>query len=164
MHLKPLWLVGFFVGDGLRLKIIFKRIIVSEVLTTYLPTFLLILISISTTYFNEIYFEAILSVNLSVLFVMTTLFVSVMEKLPLTSYIRMVDIWLIYGQLVPFLQVALVSVREARNGALGENSSKNPKETTKIFIVSDLLIDYSSQDQTLCVMSGLGPRGLINII
>ena len=108
----------------------------SEVLTTYLPTFLLILISISTTYFNEIYFEAILSVNLSVLFVITTLFVSVMEKLPLTSYIRMVDIWLIYGQLVPFLQVALVSVREARNGASGEKTYKNPKKRTKIFIVS----------------------------
>ena len=30
---------------------------------------------------------------------------SVMEKLPATSYVRMVDIWLIFGQLIPFIQV-----------------------------------------------------------
>ena len=27
-----------------------------------------------------------------------------MEKLPSTSYVRMVDIWLIFGQLIPFIQ------------------------------------------------------------
>ena len=46
------------------------------------------------------------------MFVMTTLFVSVMEKLPRTSYIRMVDIWLIYGQLFPFIEVVLVTFKE----------------------------------------------------
>lgn len=30
-----------------------------------------------------------------------------MEKLPVTSYVRLVDIWLIFGQLVPFIQVTL---------------------------------------------------------
>ena len=28
-----------------------------------------------------------------------------MEKLPVTSYIRLVDIWLIFGQLIPFMEV-----------------------------------------------------------
>ena len=37
---------------------------------------------------------------------------SVMEKLPPTSYIRMIDIWLIVGQLLPFLEVALLTVKE----------------------------------------------------
>ena len=27
-----------------------------------------------------------------------------MEKLPATSYVRLVDIWLIFGQLYPFIQ------------------------------------------------------------
>ena len=31
-------------------------------------------------------------------------FLSVMEKLPATSYVRLVDIWLIFGQLYPFIQ------------------------------------------------------------
>ena len=36
-----------------------------------------------------------------------------MEKLPPTSYIRMVDIWLIVCQVLPFLQVAILTIREA---------------------------------------------------
>ena len=28
-----------------------------------------------------------------------------MEKLPVTSYVRLVDIWLIVGQLIPFIEV-----------------------------------------------------------
>ena len=32
---------------------------------------------------------------------------SVMEKLPATSYVRMVDIWLIFVQLMPFIEVLI---------------------------------------------------------
>ena len=37
-----------------------------------------------------------------------------MEKLPPTSYVRLVDIWLINGQLVPFLEVILLTVLELK--------------------------------------------------
>ena len=95
------------------MKVVFKRVIMNDVLTTYLPTILLIIIVYATTFFRAEFFEANLTVNLSVMFVMTTLFVSVMEKLPQTSYVRMVDIWLIYGQLLPFIQVVLVTYMES---------------------------------------------------
>ena len=42
-------------------------------------------------------------------------FKSVMEKLPPTSYVRMVDIWLICGQLIPFLEVILLTMLELYN-------------------------------------------------
>ena len=99
-------------SQGIQMKVLFKRVIMNEVLTTYLPTALLIIISYATTFFADSFFEANLTVNLSVMFVMTTLFVSVMEKLPQTSYIRMVDIWLIFGQLLPFVEVVLVTYVE----------------------------------------------------
>ena len=35
-----------------------------------------------------------------------------MGKLPATSYVRMVDIWLIFGQLYPFIQGQNVSTRK----------------------------------------------------
>ena len=35
-----------------------------------------------------------------------------MEKLPPTSYVRMVDVWLIFGQLIPFIEVALLTYME----------------------------------------------------
>ena len=40
------------------------------------------------------------------------MFASVMEKLPPTSYVRMVDVWLIFGQLIPFVEVSLLTIRE----------------------------------------------------
>ena len=105
------------------MRIVFKRVIMNEVLTTFLPTGLLIIISYSTTFFSKEYFEASLTVNLSVMFVMTTLFVSVMEKLPQTSYIRMVDVWLIYGQLFPFVQVVFITFTEYFRNENNWNSS-----------------------------------------
>ena len=47
----------------------------NEFLTTYLPTVLLILITYATTLFKQFYFEAALTVNLTVMLVMTTLFI-----------------------------------------------------------------------------------------
>ena len=38
-----------------------------------------------------------------------------MEKLPPTSYVRLVDIWLICGQLIPFIEVILITLRELYN-------------------------------------------------
>ena len=64
---------------------IFKRRLTNEVLTTYLPTILLLGITYCTTFFKAFYFEAALTVNLTVMLVMTTLFISVMGKLPSTS-------------------------------------------------------------------------------
>ena len=107
------------------MEIVFKRRLTNELLTTYLPSFFLLLMSYATTFFKPFYFEAAVTVNLSILLVTTTLFIrlvmnmipyggnvipddlcihSVMGKLPATSYVRLVDIWLIFGQLVPFLE------------------------------------------------------------
>ena len=44
--------------------------------------------------------------------VMTTIFISKMESLPPTSDIKMIDIWLILCQLVPFAQVVLLTAME----------------------------------------------------
>ena len=61
--------------NGLKMKIVFKRRLVNDLLTTYLPSFLLLLLSYATTFFKPIYFEAAVTVNLSILLVITTLFV-----------------------------------------------------------------------------------------
>ena len=118
-------------SNGLKMEIVFKRRLTNELLTTYLPSLLLLLMSYATTFFKPFYFEAAVTVNLSILLVTTTLFIrwkiiisckhidtfliiscccilgifiSVMGKRPATSYVRLVDIWLIFGQLVPFIE------------------------------------------------------------
>jgi len=97
------------------MEIVFKRRLTNELLTTYLPTFLLLGITYATTFFKPYFFEAALTVNLTAMLVITTLFISVMEKLPPTSYVRMVDIWLIFGQLIPFVEVSLLTIMELYN-------------------------------------------------
>ena len=67
---------------GLRLVIVMKRKIISEIMTTYLPSALLIAITFATTFFKPFFFEAALSVNLTTMLVMTTIFISKMEGLP----------------------------------------------------------------------------------
>ena len=77
--------------DGIQMTIVLKRKIMSEMMTTYFPSILLMLIPFATTFFKPFFFEAALSVNLTNMLVMTTIFISVMEKLPLTSYPKMID-------------------------------------------------------------------------
>ena len=90
---------------GVKMEVKLKRKIMSEMMTTYFPSLLLMLITFATTFFKPFFFEAALSVNLTTMLVMTTIFISVMEKLPLTSYPKMIDFWLIFCQLVPFAEV-----------------------------------------------------------
>ena len=94
-------------SNGINVKIIMKRIINNAILTIYLPTILILIIVYSTNFFKDFFFEAVVSVNLTSLLVLTTLFISVSQSLPPTSYVKMIDVWLIFAQLIPFLEVLL---------------------------------------------------------
>ena len=98
---------------GIWMRITLKRKIMSEMMTTYLPSILLMMITFATTFFKPVYFEAALTVNLTNMLVMTTIFISVMERLPTTSYLKMVDYWLIFCQLVPFTEVILLPLHDS---------------------------------------------------
>ena len=65
--------------------IVLRRKILSEMMGTYLPSILLMMITFATTFFKPFFFEAALTVNLTNMLVMTTIFISVMEKLDLLS-------------------------------------------------------------------------------
>ena len=108
--------------EGVMMEIKFKRKIMSEMMTTYLPSILLMMITFATTFFKPFFFEAALSVNLTTMLVMTTIFISKMEGLPPTSATKMIDYWLILCQLVPFAQVVLLTIKEnLREEEQGEN-------------------------------------------
>ena len=98
--------------EDVHMKVKLKRKPKSELLTTFLPTELLTMISFATSFFKPFFFEAALSVNLTTMLVMTTIFISKMEGLPPTSDSKMIDIWLIICQLVPFSEVVLLTAIE----------------------------------------------------
>ena len=109
----------------LRMTIVMKRKIMSEMMTTYFPSLLLMMITFATTFFKPFFFEAALSVNLTTMLVMTTIFISKMEGLPHTSDIKMIDIWLIFCQLVPFSEVVLLTAIEYLREDQMENGTNN---------------------------------------
>ncbi len=119
-YLGPIDLTQYFVEDytmaeitippgihAVKVELTFGRRILSTILTTYLPTFLICLVSFATNYFKGFFFEAIVTVNLTSLLVLTTLFISVSNSLPETSYIKMMDVWLLVCLSVPFSEVLL---------------------------------------------------------
>ena len=63
------------ISHGLKMEITFKRRLTNELLTTFLPSFLLLGITYATTFFKRLFFEAALVVNLTVMLVITTLFI-----------------------------------------------------------------------------------------
>ena len=64
-------------SEGINMVIILKRRIMNEIMTTYLPTILILIIVYITNFFKAFFFEAVVTVNLTALLVLTTLFISV---------------------------------------------------------------------------------------
>ena len=89
-----------------------KRKVVTELVTTYLPTILLLLITFTTIFFNKDLFGDAIAVNLTIMLGMTTIFTSKIEELPPTSDMKMIDIWLISCLVIPFLEVILRTIIE----------------------------------------------------
>ena len=92
---------------GIRVSITLGRRLLGVFLTVYFPTVLLNLIGHSTNYFKSFFFEAVVTVNLTCMLVLTTMFINVSNNLPKTSYIKMMDVWLIFNLLLPFMEVLL---------------------------------------------------------
>ena len=118
-------------GKGIRMTVTMKRKIMSEMMTTYFPSLLLMMITYATTFFKPFFFEAALSVNLTTMLVMTTIFISKMESLPPTSTTKMIDYWLILCQLVPFAQVVILTAIEFLREEEQEENSILEKEEVK---------------------------------
>ena len=58
---------------GVRVLVVFGRRLLSNILTVYVPTVLLNTMGHITVYFKPFFFEAIITVNLTVMLVLTTM-------------------------------------------------------------------------------------------
>ena len=131
-------------NSGIRMVIKMKREIMAEMMTTFFPSLLLMLITFATTFFKPFFFEAALSVNLTTMLVMTTIFISKMEGLPPTSDTKMIDYWLILCQLVPFAEVVLLTAMEYIREE--EEESTKPEDTKEIMSVISLEVDEGEEN------------------
>ena len=63
--------------------------------------------SFGTNYYGVDHFDAIVTVNLTGMLVMVTLYQTVNDNLPTTSSIKMIDIWMLFALAIPFMEVIL---------------------------------------------------------
>ena len=95
------------------MEIIFKRQLTNEAMMTFFPSMLFITISYTTSFFKlPNFFNTAITVNVTVMLTTTTLLISVVKKLAQTSYIKLIEWWLIFAMLVPFTQVILITGKE----------------------------------------------------
>ena len=89
-------------NNFLVVELSFQRMFLYHLVSTFLPTVSLLVVSLITMYIDESHFEATIMVSLTSMLVMYTLFQSHSDSLPQTAYIKMIDIWFLHGLVIPF--------------------------------------------------------------
>ena len=84
-------------------SIFLGRRLLSIILTVFVPTLILNIVGHSSNYFKEFFFEAVISVNVTAMLVLTTMFINVSNNLPKTAYIKMIDVWLLFNLVKPLI-------------------------------------------------------------
>ena len=126
--------------------VVMKRKIISEIMTTYFPSILLTAITFATTFFKPFFFEAALSVNLTTMLVMTTIFISKMESLSPTSDVKMLDFWLIFCQIIPFAEVVLLTAMEYQR----EDNNDVPVDPSRVNVLPISKDGIQTEAKTTC--------------
>ena len=144
-------------GNMVFMALNLKRKVTTELLTTYFPTILLLLITYTTVFFDKDLFGDVIAVNLTIMLVMTTIFTSKIEELPATSDTKMIDIWLIFCLIVPFLDVIL---RTAINSMMNCSCCVcKPQEKDSSKMVNSEQKEDSESDRT---SQEIPPREVVN--
>ena len=94
--------------QGLRLSVELDRNLGSIFLITYLPTILMNLINQAINYSDHTY-ELLITVNITCMMVLASVYISVSSSLPVTAEIKYVEIWLLFNLAYPVL-VILVNI------------------------------------------------------
>ena len=94
-------------GKRVSVSVIMQRQLLANIINVFIPTILMTLIGHCTNYFEKEHFDAVVTLNLTTMLVLTTMFVGVSNELPKTSYMKMVDYWLVFNLFIPFAEVLL---------------------------------------------------------
>ena len=87
----------------LHVDIKLKRIISYHLTNTYLPTITLLIITEITLQFDDSKTELAAGLSLTIMLVMYTMYQSISESLVKTAYLKMIDYWLLFCLLTPFV-------------------------------------------------------------
>ena len=112
--------------NGVKVSLTLGRRLLGVILTAYTPTVLLNVIGHAANYFKSFFFEAVVTVNLTCMLVLATMFISIAESLPKTAYLKMMDYWLVFNLLLPFVEVLLHTYMEKLTDEEDKTSTADP--------------------------------------
>ena len=130
-----------------------QRKLSGHIFNTYIPTLILVLIASFTLFIDYSHFEATIMVALTTMLVIYTLHQSISATLPATAYMKMIDVWLFGGLIVPFIIIGILILMDylvlrETNKVMGlqeeVENSWNPKYFIKTMrITLSLLIGFA---------------------
>ena len=85
--------------------------------------------------------------NLTSMLVLTTMFINVSNNLPKTSYMKMVDVWLLFNLLYPFIVVLIHTYMDT----LRNDDEREINHHGKTIQVNDVNKDKDESDSTIKV-------------
>ena len=139
-------------------QIYLGRRLLSILTTVYIPTIILNIIGHITNYFKPFYFESAIAVNITVMLVLVSMYIAVVASLPVTSYIKMIEIWLLFNLIIPFIDVCIccyvdyirTNLEEENNNASTSSVEDEKKKDDNNFTFEDLVHnDELIQDSAL---------------
>ena len=89
--------------SGLVIGLKLKRIFYYHLTNTYMPTITLLIIAEITLHFDETKTELAIGLSLTIMLVMYTMYQSISGSLIQTAYLKMIDYWLLFCLLKPFV-------------------------------------------------------------
>ena len=85
-------------------------------MVTYLPTILMNMINQATCYIDtEDKYSLIITVNITCMMVLASVYLSVSNSLPSTPVIKPIEVWLLYNLAYPFFVIIINVVLQARH-------------------------------------------------
>ena len=89
---------------GLVFYVQLQRNILSIFFITYMPTILMNLVNQATNYFED-NFDLLLTINITCMMVLASVYISVSSSLPVTAGIKYVEVWLLFNLAYPVLVI-----------------------------------------------------------
>ena len=138
----------------LTMEINLKRMFQYHLAATYLPTILLMIITEIALFVDEKHFEVLVMLHLTTMLVMYTLYQGLQNIMPKVAYLKFIDIFLLYGVIVPFItfmiQVAsklLAGDEKPTEKEDEEGNSRNATPSTEMVMPRHKEIDTHKREK-----------------
>ena len=89
--------------SGMMFQIELQRDISHQIYMTYVPTLFILIMTLTLLFITEEHFGATTAVSMTCMLVLYTLYQSIAANMPITVYMKLLDYWLIFNLVMPFL-------------------------------------------------------------